>query len=64
MRCSELTIYHQEQELHAKKTELRSIQNGSSVQKDKKGWGSKLGTRAPFIACGILSHRRLQAAFS
>jgi hypothetical protein len=43
MQHAELTIYHQEQELHAKKTELRSIQSVGSAQKDKKGWGSKLG---------------------
>jgi hypothetical protein len=39
----ELLIYHQTQELQAKKAELRSNQQGGTAHKDKSGWGSKLG---------------------
>ena len=43
--ATELTIYHQDQELQMKKAELRSNQLGGSSQKEKSGWGSKLGAQ-------------------
>ena len=46
MRPPELTIYHQAQELQAKKAELLTAHSGGSAHKEKSGWGSKLGALA------------------
>ena len=47
MRAAELTIYHHEQELQAKRVELLNAHSGGSAHKEKSGWGSKLGARVP-----------------
>ena len=47
MRAAELTIYHHEQELQAKRLELLNAHSGGSAHKEKSGWGSKLGAQVP-----------------